>query len=430
MSSFAYSKFIDGVWFLRRDIVSDGFDRALDYIKAYLPRMDIHRYKSGEEAWTWIIPEKWSVRAAYVKAQGKTLIDLKDHPLHVMSYSTPVSGIVSRDELLEHLHTRPDIPEAIPFEFSYYQKKWGFCVEHRRLPEFTADSYEVLIDSSFEPGELKVGSLFVQGETDEEIVLMAHLCHPSMVEDDLSGVSVLVKVAQELQARKNRFSYRCLFLPETIGSIAFLSRNEHLIKNMKYGVFLEMLGHDDKISLQKSKIGDTVIDRAAELVLKNAGQEFRVGNFLEVIQNDERVLNGPGVGVPTISFSRAKFWGEGSLPYPEYHSSADTPAIVSEDRLKEAEKIVLETLRLLEANFYPKTTVKGPIFLSRYGLWVDWRINRNLNKKQWIVFDYLEHGKKSVVDMAYELDVPFEILGDWLEKFYQNQLIEKQYDTD
>ncbi len=426
MNKFDYKSFIDTIWFERRDIVSDGYDRALEYISEIIPEMEIFKYPSGSEAWTWIIPEKWSVSKAYIKDGEKFLLDLNDHPLHVMSYSLPISGKVSKAELLKHLYTRPELPDAIPFEFSYYQKKWGFCLEHSKLGQLTNDEYEVLIESKFEPGELKVGSMYHSGKIDREIVIIAHLCHPCMVNDDLSGVSVLVSLAKKFQSMSDLYySYRFLILPETIGSIAFLSHNEYLIEKIEFGIFLEMLGHQDNLSLQKSKQGNTHIDKAAEIVLKESGEKYRIGDFHQVIGNDEKVFNGPGVNIPTISISRSKFFGEGEWPYPQYHSSADTPKIISIDRLKEAESITQKILFRMDQNYYPIAKVKGPIFLSRYNLWVDWRDDRELNAKQAAVLDYL-HEHKSLLEIAYELDISYEQLKYWLDKFYDNGLIEKR----
>ena len=428
MSIFDYKSFIEAVWFERRDIISDGFDRAIKYIQNILPDMEVEKYKSDTEAWSWIIPKKWSIKNAYIKDNDKVLLDLKNHPLHAMSYSTPIAAKISKEELLAHLHTWPENPDLIPFEFSYYEKKWGFCIQHNRLHEFTADEYDVLIDSEFEPGELKVGVLYIPGKINKEIVVIAHLCHPCMVNDDLSGVAVLISIAQQFFDRLNNFySYRFLILPETIGSIAYLSHNENLIDKMEYGIFLEMLGHDDIFSLQRSKQGQSLIDRAAEICLKESGLEFRVGGFHEVIGNDEKVFNGPGVNVPTISISRSKFWGRGEWPYPQYHSSGDTPDIISLDRLKEAELLVVKLLETLDQNYQPRAKVKGPIFLSRYDLWVDWRVDKELNQKQSIVFDFLHEENKTLIDIAFELSIPYSILKDWLDKFYQHDLIEKKY---
>ena len=421
---FDYKTFIDAIWFERRDIISDGFDKSLYYIQGILPEMRINKYKSGSEAWTWYVPEKWSVKNAYIKNGKNVLLDLKDHPLHVMSYSTPISGKISKKELMDHLHYRPEYPDAIPFEFSYYNKKWGFCIESNKLCEFNHDEYEVLIDSKFEPGELKVGEIYIPGAIDKEIVIMAHLCHPCMVDDGLSGVAALVSIAKNFLSRpKNRYSYRFLILPETIGSITYLSHNEHLIDKMEFGIFLEMLGHDDIFSLQKSKQDTTLIDKAAEICLKESNSKFRLGKFRTVIKNDEKVLNGPGVNVPTISISRSKFRSIYKWPYPQYHSSADTPDIISIERIKEAENIIINILEILDKNYCPKAKVKGPIFLTRYGMWID---NKELSGKMQHVSNYLHDGQKSLIEIAYELDLSYKILEEWLDKFFEHNLIEKR----
>ena len=414
---------LEEVWFLRRDIVSEGHEKALRRLAQILP-FDIEGYPSGTEAWTWIIPPRWSVGQAWVKAGGRTLINVADHPLHVLSYSQPISGTISRDELLAHLHTRPDQPAAIPFEFSYYQPKWGFCVQQDRLDEFTADEYEVFIDSRFEQGELEMGVLHLPGETEEEVVLMAHLCHPCMANDDLAGVVVLMGVAQALMNKpKRRFSYRFLVGPETIGPIAYLSRHEDLIPNMRHGLFLEMLGNDDALSLQHSLQGDAAMDRALLLALRSTGNAFREGCFREVIANDERVLNGPGVNVPTCSLSRSAYWGRGEMPYPQYHTSADSPGIINAERLEESRDVVLSALDILEKNYTPRRRFMGPVFLSRYGLWVDWREDRQLNAKQEEVMRLLE-GDLDLLAIAHRLELDFGILKAWLDKFAAHGLLE------
>lgn len=408
---------------LRRDIVSSGHAQALRRLAQVLP-MQIEGYASGSEAWTWIIPPRWEVDRAYVKVGGRTLIDLADHPLHVMSYSEPIKRTVDHDELMAHLHTRQDQPQAVPFEFSYYKRNWGFCVQHERLPEFTADQYQVLIDSRYEDGELEMGVLPIPGEIPREIVLMAHLCHPAMANDDLAGVVVLMAVAQELMSRpKRRWSYRILVGPETIGPIAYLSRHEDLIPNMELGLFLEMLGNDDRLSLQNSLQGDSAMDLALELALKAENQPFRQGAFREVIANDERVLNGPGVNVPCASLSRSAFWGHGETPYPQYHTSADNPEIISPQRLAQARDVVLRALDMLEANYTPQRRFKGPVFLSRYDLWVDWRVDRQLNAKQEEVMRLIE-GKLDLLSIAHLLDLDFFQLENWLNRFAQHDLIE------
>jgi aminopeptidase-like protein len=212
-------------------------------------------------------------------------------------------------------------------------------------------------------------------------------------------------------------------VPETIGTIAYLANREELPPNMKLGLFLEMLGHDDRFSLQHSLPGDSPLDVALELSLRHLGFDFREGGLGEIIGNDEKVLNGPGVGVPSCSLSRSGHTGRGEKPFPEYHTSADTPAIISAERLDEAVEVVMTALDILEANYVPKRRFKGPVFLSRYGLWVDWRKDRPLKRKLDRVMHLLE-GDLDLIGIAHRLGLDFFFLKDWLDGFAKHGLIE------
>lgn len=409
-------KLIKAIWFKRRDIVSDGYDGALNYISKIIP-LKIHKIPSGTKCWTWKVPEKWSVKNAYIEdLQGNRLLDLKDHPLHVISYSLPVDKIVTKEELMGHLCTNPKRPNAIPFEFKYYERDWGFCIQHNKLKKFIKDKYRVFIDSKFEKGALKVGDFTVKGKSDETIAVVAHLCHPAMVNDDASGVAVLVDIAKSLKKRNNYYTYKFLLLPETIGSIAYLSQNEDIIPKLKYGLFLEMLGNDNIHALQLSRQGNTRLDRISRYVMKKKLTNFREGPFRKVVCNDEMVFNGPGLDVPMISVSR--------YPYPEYHTSDDNLDIVSEKKLAESRDLILEILDILDSDYIPRRKFKGPVFLSGHGLWVDYRINKKLNENLEQIMLRLE-GDKSVFDIAEELNMDYYEVRDYLDKFLKNNLIEK-----
>ncbi len=407
-------KLINDLWFKRRDIISDGYDESLHYISKIIP-LKIHEIPSGTKCWTWTVPEKWNVKEAYIKdLDGRRMLDLKDHPLHVVSYSLPVDKIVGREELLKHLHTKPERPETIPFEFKYYERDWGFCLQHSRLKEFTKDKYRVFIDSKFEQGTLKVGDYTIEGETDETIVLVAHLCHPAVANDDLTGVTVLVDIAREISKRSNHHTYKFLLVPETIGSVAYLSQNEDIIPRLKYGIFLEMLGNNNIHALQLTRQGNTRLDRIARYVMKRKLEDYREGPFRKIIRNDEMVFNGPGVDIPMVSISR---W-----PYPEYHTSDDNPDIISEEKLIESRDLVLDILDILDKDYVPKRQFKGPIFLSGYGLWVDWRTNKKLNENIEEIMLRLE-GDKSVFDIAKELDMEFSDVLSYVDKFLEKGLV-------
>lgn len=407
-------KLINDLWLKRRDIISDGYDESLEYISKIIP-LKIHEIKSGTKCWTWVVPEKWSVKEAYIKEiDGPKIINLKDHPLHVMSYSLPIDDVVKREELLKHVHTNPERPDAIPFEFKYYERNWGFCIQHNKLKDLNKDKYKVFIDSKFENGSIKVGDYTIEGNTDETIVLVAHLCHPAMVNDDLTGVAVLVDIAKQISKRNNHYTYKFLIVPETIGSIAYLSQNENIIPKLKYGIFLEMLGNDNIHALQLSLQENTGIDRVARYIMKQKLTKFREGPFRKIIGNDEMVFNGPGVNVPMISISR--------FPYPEYHTSDDNPSIISEKNLIESKNLILEILGILESDYIPKRKFKGPVFLSGYGLWVDWRENKKLNENIEQIILRLE-GDKSLFDIADELNIDFADVRNYADKFLEKGLI-------
>jgi len=231
---------INELWFLKRDIVSEDFDRALFRLAEEAP-MQIHTYPTGETCWTWRVPEKWTCQEAYLETlDGQRLLDYAEHPLHVVSYSLPFEGEVGRAELLEHLHVHPWHPEAIPYVFKYYERDWGLCASQKTRDSLKDDVYRVVIRSRFEAGTLKVGEIVIPGRSDQTFVLAAHLCHPAMVNDDLSGVVVGLEVARTLLAGPQPYyTYRILILPETIGSVAYLSHNENLIPQMRGGLFLD-----------------------------------------------------------------------------------------------------------------------------------------------------------------------------------------------
>jgi aminopeptidase-like protein len=409
---------VKDLYFTRRDLISDGYDEALKYISKLIP-LKIHSIPSGTKCWTWTIPKKWSILDAYIEADGKKLLDLNDHPLHVISYSLPVDKIVTHKELMKHIHSNSSRPNSIPFQFKYYEQDWGFCIEHNKLSNFSHDQYHVLINSQLIDGSLKIGEISIKGNTDQTIVLVAHLDHPAMANDDLAGVAVLVGVVKELLKNNNlHYSYKILFLPETIGSIAYLSQNEHLIPKLKFGIFFEMLGNHNEFALQLSRQSNTILDKIAKNILKTKYPNFSQGKFREVIANDEMVFNGPGLDIPMISLSR---W-----PYPEYHTNDDDISIISSEKLEESKNVILEIIETLEQNYYPKRKFMGPPFLSGYGLWVDWQDNLEQNlllEKFFMEFE----GDKSIIDISEQFDLPFKKVYEYVNKFVDAGLVEKNF---
>lgn len=418
---------IQELWFLKRDIVSEDFDRALQRLAAEMPAshpMQIHAYPTGEACWTWRVPEKWTCHEAYLETiSGKRLIDYADHPLHVVSYSLPFEGVVAREELLRHLHVHPRRPEAIPFVFKYYDRDWGLCLPQALREQLTEPEYRVVIRSTFEPGTLKVGEIMIPGQSEECFVLVAHLCHPAMVNDDLTGVVVGLEAARRLlTGPQPYYTYRLLILPETIGSVAYLSHHEELIPWMRGGLFLEMLGNDSPHALQRSFLTESQADRCLRSAFLGLEPDGWIGAYRQVINNDERQFNAPGVRVPMLSLSRVHRRDDPDWPYPEYHSSLDTPAIVSEERLEASCALTLALIQAWEHNFYVVNRFKGEIFCSGYGIWVDYRLNPEGHRR---LFEIMERcdGEHTVADIAVELGISFQAVWEVVSLLAEKDLV-------
>jgi aminopeptidase-like protein/aminoglycoside N3'-acetyltransferase len=416
---------ISALWRLPRDIVSDGYDTALQALSTQVP-MIVHKYPTGTECWTWLVPEKWTCKEAWLETMdGRCIFSYADNPLHVVSYSLPIDGEISRAELFEHLHVHPVLSDAIPFVFKYYERDWGLCCSRNLKESLRDDRYRVVIRSEFSYGTLKVGEVIVPGRSSKTFVLCTHLCHPAMVNDDLSGVVVGLKVMQELLKRRNlRYTYRFLILPETIGSVAYLSHHEDLIPDMIGGLFLEMLGLENPHALQLSFAGETEIDRCLAGALKEADPDGWTGPFRTVVGNDERQFNAPGVRVPMLSLSRVMREKKGSWPYyPEYHSSHDTPELASAARLAASQDLVLKMIEAVEGNCVPVNRYKGEIFCSRYGLNIDAYSNPEGNKALFDII-FLIDGTRSVAEIARVCKISTGSARGVVERLHQLGLVE------
>jgi len=415
---------MEALWWLPRDIISDGYDAALDALARQMP-MEIHEYPSGTECWSWIVPEKWTCQEAYLETvDGRRLFSYAQNPLHVVSYSLPFEGDVSRDELMKHLHVHPKIADAVPFIFKYYDRDWGLCCSKTLRDTLNDDYYRVVIKTDFSYGTLKIGEVVAKGSTDECVVICSHLCHPAMVNDDLSGVIVGLEVMRNLLQRRDlRYTYRYLILPETIGGVAYLSHNEALIPKMKGGLFLEMLGLENPHALQLSFTGNTEVDQCFTIAMKNHDYHGWTGEFRTVIGNDERQFNAPGVRVPMLSLSRVLPQSAADWPYPEYHSSFDNPDLASIKRLEDSRDLVLEMIETLEQNVVPVNNFKGEVFCSRYGLFIDGYTNPQGHRGLFDIM-FLIDGTRSVAEIAKECNMPFAAARNVVEELHRHQLVQ------
>ncbi len=422
-SQASITEMIDRLWFLPRDIVSDGYDAALTALGKVLP-MTIHRYATGTECWDWLLPEKWSCSEAYLETlTGKRIFSYAEHPLHVMSYSLPFEGIVTREELFRHLHVHPRLPDAIPFKYKYYERDWGLCCSSTMKQSLSEERYKVVIRSHFSYGTLKVGEVVLPGISEESIVLCAHLCHPAMVNDDLTGVVVGIDVMRQLLAGpKPYYTYRFLITPETIGSIAYLSHNEALIPKIKGGIFLEMLGQSNPHFLQYSFTGDTSIDHAFASAIHEFDSESWTGPFAKFMANDERQFNAPGVRIPMVGLTRWLKADHADWPYREYHSSFDTPNTISIANLEQSRDLVLQMIQVLEHNVIPLNHYKGEIFLSRHGLSIDYFEDSNACMTFFALMHYID-GTRSIAELSRLCGLPFKRMKAFLDQLQERNLI-------
>jgi len=410
------------LWPLHRTLNSDDMDRALAMCGDYLgdDRYRIHHFAPKTDVYTWWIPERYHVREAWLEIEGERVADFAVNPLHLLSYSLPATIDGRLGDIREHLWTNPDRPDAIPWEFKYYERDWGFCLRHSDLDRFGDDaSVRGVIDVAFGDEPMALGDLYLPGDGEEDVLFLTNLCHPAQVNDSLAGLVVGLEMARVLAARsRRRLGFRLLVVPETIGTIAWFADNEDAAARIRHAWFCEMVGHDNSFILQHSRQGDALIDRAFLAVLpshRRHGSE-RTGPFREVVASDEMVTNGPGFDIPTPSLTR---W-----PYPEYHTSDDNPAIIRPENLCEALEVMFEVWDALEDNYYPRRTFKGPVMLSRHGLWVDWRKDRELNLKTERIMMMLE-GDRSLIDIAYELELPLATVRRYIDRFAEAGLIEK-----
>lgn len=393
---------------LNRTLVSDGTDEALAIVAEYLPEARLLRYPTGEPAWTWEIPPRWLVHRATLACNGKVIADFDWNPLHLVSYSAPFSGNISFDELAPHLHSREDQPDAIPFVFSFYKRDWGFCLPHHVFEQLDHSAhYQVDIQTEFVADAMSLLEYDVPGSSSETVIIVADICHPYQVNDSITGVVLAVQLARILREQQNRKSYKFLFLPETIGSIAYLSRNEDLIQHLIGGIYTEFLGTGGRINFQRSLGRESPMDRAALLALDELEIEYNDVDLGDIPTNDEKVFNDPDVRVPMIAFNR---W-----PYDEYHTSHDTPAIISIERIEEVLELVVKVLKIVDQDFVPVRRFRGPLFLSGYDL------HRNSKVQNQIL--RLIDGHHSVVDIALRSGFPFSKVNEFVTAMLDKGLV-------
>ena len=349
-----------------RSITGEGFRKSLNILCEEVPDIKVYEVPSGTPVFDWVVPKEWNIRGGGIyRCNGEKVIDFEDSNLHIIGYSAPIHDIVSREKLLEHIHTQPDQPDLIPYITSYYKERWGFCMSENQKKTLTDEKYRVEIDSSFKDGSLTYGDLLIPGESEKEILITTYLCHPSMANNELSGPAVIVELTKYVQQLANRrYSYRFVINPETIGSITYLSRNlETLQKNVVAGFVLSCVGDDRTYSYIESKHGFTLADRVLQNVLRFHYPNYKHYSFLKR-GSDERQYNSAGVDLPVCGFCRSKY-----EEYPEYHTSADNMELISPEGLLGAYEVMEKVINTLENNYHFRMNCVCEPQLGKRGLY-------------------------------------------------------------
>ena len=391
-----------------RSITGDGVRRSLELMREYVP-LEIFEVPTGTPVFDWTVPKEWNVRDAYVKnARGERVIDFRKHNLHLVNYSVPVRRTMSLAELRPHLHTLPEHPDWIPYRASYYKETWGFCLTQRQLDALGEGEYEVCVDSTLGEGSLTYAECYLAGDREEEILLYSHVCHPSLCNDNLSGMALLTYLARALQGERRRYSYRFVFAPTTIGSITWLSRNEPRLGRIKHGLVIALVGDPGPMTYKKSRHGDAPVDRAVAHVFKRSVRPCQVLDF-SPYGYDERQFCSPGINLPVGRLTRTP-----NACFSQYHTSADDLDFVRPEYLSESFQICREALRVLDRDaHYVNLSPKCEPQLGRRGLYSKTSAERDVGQRDlamlWVL--NLCDGRHSLLDIAERSGLPFDTIA-------------------
>lgn len=385
-----------------RSITGNGVRQTLTIISKLVP-LKVHEVPTGTKVFDWCVPNEWNVRDAFIQDEtGKKVVDFKKSNLHVVGYSVPVDQWLSLPELQEHLYSLENRPEAIPYVTSYYRERWGFCISHNERLKLTEGRYRAYIDSDLKPGHLTYGEYILRGKTNKEVFLSTYVCHPSLANNELSGMAVTTFLARWIARHPRKYTYRIVFVPETIGSIVYLSENLEVMKeNVIAGFNISCVGDNRAYSYVASRYGNTFADKVALNILSFKHPEFTRYSYLDR-GSDERQYCSPGVDLPLVSLCRSKY-GE----YPEYHTSLDNLELVTSEGLRGAYELLKDCINLIERNATYRISCFGEPQLGKRGLYP----TLSTSKTAAIVRDMMNliayaDGSNDLIDISNMIKVP------------------------
>jgi aminopeptidase-like protein len=403
-----------------RSITGDGVRQTLDILQEHIP-LTVHEVPSGTAVFDWRVPKEWNIRTAYIRnSQGAKIADFQDCNLHVLNYSAPIHKTLSLEELRAHIFTLPDRPDWIPYRTSYYKEDWGFCLSHNQLSRLQPGEYEICIDSSLSDGHLTYGEYFVSGQTEDEFLVSTHICHPSLANDNLSGIALAVFLAKRLAEAPRSYSYRFLFTPGTIGSITWLSLNETRAPRIKHGLILACVGDAGQVTYKKTRRGDTEIDRAVIQVLREAGDPYEICEF-SPYGYDERQFCSPGFNLPVGCFMRTPHGR-----FPEYHTSADDLRLVRAESLEDSLSKVFGAIEIVEGNArYLNLNPKCEPQLGKRGLYgsIGGRSDARLYELALLWVLNLSDGTHSLLDIAERSNLAFTVIHNAAQSLAKHSLL-------
>jgi aminopeptidase-like protein len=417
-------KLIAELYPICRSITGNGFRQTIEILRRFIP-LYIHEVPSGTKVFDWAVPKEWNIKDAYIKnSKGERVVDFLKSNLHVLNYSIPVKKIIPLRELREHLFTLPDHPDWIPYRTSYYEENWGFCLSHNQLMEMKDEDYEVCIDSSLEDGHLTYGEYYIKGEKTDEVLFSCHACHPSLCNDNLSGVALTTFLAKYLSSLSLRYSYRFLFIPGTIGSIAWLCINEAGVSRIKHGLVVACVGDSGRLTYKKSRREDAEIDKAVTCVLKHSGEDHEIKGF-SPYGYDERQFCSPGFNLPVGSLTRTPHGH-----FPQYHTSADDLNFVEPEHLADSLSKCLSVVHILENNRrYLNQNQKCEPQLGRRGLYRTLGgVNEATNELAMLWVLNLSDGHHTLLDISERSGLNFALLNHMGKVLREKGLLEEYAD--